>query len=209
MSQQTIHITGPIDRSVFRATVIGSIVATALFAFAPARAQDYAVRDVGDWTVTASRDKQGCFLTRAYERPGDTTLLLGLDIDGTNHLSVLNADWSIKPQDQLRLNFRLSTGGYANHFAVGMASEGKRGFVTTFEAKFPAYFASSKVLRVSRGNVPVEQLSLEGSGAAVAELRRCVWIHKAKIVGGGARKDRADKIPTDPFAPDAKRNSAK
>ncbi|WP_260598558.1 hypothetical protein [Sphingomonas endolithica] len=181
------------------------IVVAGLFAIGPANAQDYAARDVGGWTVTASRDKLGCFLTREFERAGGTTLLLGLDVDGTNHLSVLNANWSIKPREQMKLNFRLSTGGYANHIAVGMASEGKRGFVTTFEAKFPAYFASSKVLRISRGDVPVEQLRLEGSGAAVAELRRCVWIHKVKIAGGGARKDRPDDIPTDPFAPDARR----
>lgn len=196
-------------RGGLRASFVALAAAAGLFAAASASAQRYTPRDVGDWTVTAGKDKKGCFLTRAYKRAGGTTLLLGLDTDGSNHLSVLNANWSIKPRDQLTLDFRLTTGGYARHAAVGMASDGKQGFVTTFEAKFPAYFATSRILRIARGDVPVEQLNLEGSGAAVAELRRCVWIHKSKSVVAPAEKDRPGDIPVDPFAPDPKRKSKK
>jgi hypothetical protein len=186
-----------------------AVVALGLFLSTNAAAQEYAPREVGGWTVAASKDRKGCFVTRDYARPGNTTLLLGVDIDGTNHLSLLNANWSIKPQDQLRLNFRLSTGGYAKHAAVGMFSDGKRGFVTTFEAKFPAYFAASNTLYVARDDVPVERLSLDGSGAAVAELRRCVWIHRVKSTGKASEKARPDAIPTDPFASEPKRKSKK
>lgn len=83
-----------------------------LLASAHASAQEYSVRDVGGWTVAASKDKDGCFLTRTYGGDGETTLLLGLDVDGSNHLSVLNANWSIKPKDRWKLTFRLSKGGY-------------------------------------------------------------------------------------------------
>ena len=165
------------------------------------------MRDVGGWTVAASKDKSGCFMTRTYEGAGETTLLLGLDIDGSNHLSVLNDNWSIKPQDRLNLNFRLSNGGYSKHPVVGMASEGKKGFVTNFETKFLSYFAVSKGLHIYRDEVPVEQLSLDGSGAAVAELRRCVDIYRAKTAAGAREKGRSDQIPEDPFAPDAKPRS--
>lgn len=174
-----------------------------LLAGAPACAQDYPARDVGGWTVAASKDKEGCFLTRTYEGPGETTLLLGLDVDGGNHLSVLNANWSIKPKDQWKLTFRLSNGGYSNQPVIGMASQGKQGFVTNFETKFPSYFATSKALHIYRGKVPVEQLSLDGSGAAVAELRNCVGIFSAKPAAGAREKGRSGQIPKDPFAPDA------
>ena len=70
--------------------------------------------------------------------------------------------------------------------------------VTSFEAKFPAYFASSRTLHIARGKVPVERLDLDGSGAAVAELRRCVAAQRDD--GRAARRPRGDDIPRDPFA---------
>jgi hypothetical protein len=178
-----------------------------LLASAPASAQEYPARDVGGWTVAASKDGGGCFLTRTYPGDGETTLLLGVDVDGGNRLSVLNANWSIKPKDRWKLTFKLSSGGYANHPVVGMASDGKRGFVTNFDAKFPAHFAASKALHIYRDKVPVEQLTLEGSGAAVAELRRCVGMHATKPAADAGEKGRSDRIPKDPFASDAGRRS--
>lgn len=194
-------------RTAVRLTFLPCALLAGLFASAPAAAQEYSVRDVGGWTVAASKDGQGCFLTRTYEGRGSTTLLLGLDIDGSNHLSVLNENWSIKPKDRLKLTFRLSNGGYSDHPVVGMASDGKKGFVTNFDAKFPSHFAASKALHIYRGDVPVEQLGLDGSGAAVAELRRCVGIQAAKPAAGAREKGRSGRIPKDPFAPDAKRRS--
>lgn len=174
-----------------------------------ASARDYAPRTVGSWTVAASKDGTGCFLTREYDRSGKTTLLLGLDIDGNNHLSVLNENWSIKPRDRQELTFRLSKGGYDKHAVVGMASDGKRGFVTNFDAKFPTYFAGSRALHIARGDVPVEQLPLDGSGAAVAALRACVDLHRARSAPAASEKAHSDGIPKDPFAPESKRRPKK
>ncbi|MEP7008418.1 MAG: hypothetical protein ABI810_20735 [Sphingomonas bacterium] len=196
-------------RATLRSTLMPPLVLAGLFASADASAQEYSIRDVGGWTVAASKDQKGCFLTRTYDGPGKTTLLLGLDIDGSNHLSVLNDNWSIKQNDQLKLNFRLTKGGYTEHPVVGMASEGKKGFVTTFEAKFPSYFAASKALHIDRGDVPVEQLSLDGSGAAVAELESCVGMYKGRPEADPQEKMRSDGIPTDPFSPDARPKTAK
>jgi hypothetical protein len=175
---------------------------------ADAAAPAYVSQDLDGWTVATSKDGKGCFLTREYDRTGETTLLLGLDADGTNHLSVLNANWSIKPKDKLKLTFRLSNGAYPGHFAIGIVSDEKQGFVTSFEAKFLTYFASSKDLFIARGDVPVERLSLAGSGAAVAELRRCVDAVRTEK-GVADDKERGDRIPKDPFAPAAERKSRK
>jgi hypothetical protein len=189
--------------------VFALVCAAGLFASDPVSARDYASRTVGDWTVVASKDGKGCFLTRDYEGNGETTLLLGLDIDGTNRLSVLNANWSIKARDQLKLNFRLSNSSYPAHFAVGILSEGKQGFVTSFGEKFPSYFAASKALNISRGDVPVERLSLDGGDAAVAELKKCVDDQQAKPAAAAGGKARSDDIPSDPFAPAPARGSKK
>lgn len=194
-------------RATIRSTFVPCAFFTGLFASAHAFAQEYPARNIGGWTVAASKDKEGCFVTRTYEGEGETTLLLGLDVDGGNHLSVLNANWSIKPKDRWKLTFRLSNGGYSNQPVVGMASQGKQGFVTNFEAKFPSYFAASKALHIYRDKVPVEQLSLDGSGTAVAELRRCVEIFSAKTTARAREKGRSGQIPKDPFAPDAEPRS--
>jgi len=157
-------------------------------------------RKIGDWTLAVSEDGDGCFLTRIYDRPGDTTLLLGLDRDGSNHLTVLNANWSIKPKERLALDFTLTGGSYPKHFAVGLASDDQQGFVTSFEKPFPTYLARSQTLNIARGDVPVERLSLAGSGAAIAALRDCVTARKAPPAKTTRSGDAAEGIPRDPFA---------
>ena len=174
-----------------------------------ASARDYPSRSVGDWTVTASKDGKGCFLTREYEPNGGTTLLLGLDTDGTNRLSVLNPNWSIRPKDRLKLNFRLSNSSYPAHFAIGIASDGKQGFVTSFGAKFPSLFAASRTLYVSRGKVPVERLDLGGAGPAVTQLGKCVDDQRGAPAIADSKRARSDDIPKDPFAQPSKKKSKK
>lgn len=211
--QRPIECANPIVRARLQATVrpvfFALVCAASLFASDHASARDYASRDVGGWAVATSKDGKGCFLTRVYERNGGTTLFLGLDIDGTNRLSVLNANWSIKSKDRLRLNFRLSNSSYPAHFAVGLVSEGKQGFVTSFGAKFPSYFAASKTLHISRGDVPVERLSLDGGEAAVAVLRNCVEAQREEPAATVGQKMHSDNIPKDPFAPAPARESKK
>lgn len=172
---------------------------------ASAADKDALPRKIGDWTLAVSEDGDGCFLTRIYDRPGDTTLLLGLDRDGSNHLTVLNANWSIKPKERLALDFTLTGGSYPKHFAVGLASDDQQGFVTSFEKPFPTYLARSQALNIARGDVPVERLSLAGSGAAIAALRDCVTTQQTKPVKATRSDDAMDGIPRDPFAKGAAR----
>ncbi|MDB5689855.1 MAG: hypothetical protein JWL91_1731 [Sphingomonas bacterium] len=204
-TSQPVELAGQEVRATARWAFSAFAFVVGIFGSAGATAGNYAAQDVGGWTVAASKDGKGCFLTKEYDRTGETTLLFGLDADGTDHLSVLNANWSIKPQDRLELTFRLSNGSFPKHFAVGMASSGKQGFVTSFGAKFPAQFAASRALHIFRGDVPVERLSLEGSGAAVAELRRCVDVQRARPAVPAAEKKSPGSIPTDPFAPHPER----
>lgn len=173
------------------------MIASFLLLGLAAASPDYPTRDVGDWKVAAARDGDGCFMTRTYARPGETVLLLGLSADGTNRLSLLNANWSVKPQDRLTLDYRLSNRRFPRQLAIGLAADRKRGFVATFDARFPALFAAATDLAVDRGDVPVERLTLEGSGAAMTELRRCI----AAVRGApGAQRGTGPAIPIDPFA---------
>lgn len=190
------------------AAMLSILALATTVASAPARAADYATRDVGAWIVSASSDQNGCFLTRIYPGPRGTTLLFGLDVDGSNRLTLLNPNWSIRARERLRLDFRLSNSAFPRHRAIGIASQGRRGFVTDFGATFPRSFAASDYLNVRRGDVPVEELKLNGSGAAIAELRSCVDHQRAPATGKSA-KDGGGRIPLDPFARDTRRDSRK
>jgi hypothetical protein len=185
------------------------IIATGLFASVQSSAEEYRSKDVGGWVVTASKDQQGCFVTRTYAGAGETTLLLGLDVDGGNRLSVLNGNWSIREKERQSLNFRLSKVSFPKHLAIGITSDGKQGFVTNFGQQFPADFASSEFLHISRGDIPVERLALAGSGAAVAELRKCVDLHRMKPAVQARESNRSGNIPLDPFAPELRRKPRK
>jgi len=193
-----------LPRAMTRRATRVLVWSSAMVTSAAALAGSYATRDVAGWIVAASKDGSGCFLTKTFKRAGSTTVLLGLDRDGANRLSVLNSNWSIKPKDRLELDFSLSHGGYPKHFAVGIASDGKQGFVTSFEKQFLAYFARSEFLNVSRGDVPVERLNLAGSGPATGELRKCVAAQQAKS-STDDRAPEAGDIPTDPFSSRARR----
>ena len=187
---------------------LSALAATVLLGTASAAA-DYAVRDVGPWMVSASSDKQGCFLSRTYREPRSTTLLFGLDVDGSNRLTILNANWSIREKERLRLNFQLSNASFPRHLALGIAAAGRKGFAASFGATFPRHFATSEFLRIQRGDVPVEDLGLDGSGAAVAEMRKCVDQHRVSPAPGRRMEEDTGSIPIDPFAMKPRRDSRK
>lgn len=194
-------------RTSTSASMLSVLVLATTMASIPAAA-DYATRDIGAWTVAASSDRKGCFLTRTYPEPRGTTLQFGLDIDGSNRLTLLNANWSVRAREQLRLDFQLSGSAFPRHLAIGIAPQGQRGFVTNFGATFPRNFAASDYLKVRRGDVPVEELKLDGSGAAVAALRICVDRQRTPATGKAARDDRG-RIPLDPFSGEVRRDSKK
>lgn len=183
------------------------VLVVALLTPATAFAAAYPTRSVGAWVLSASSDQKGCFLSRNYPAPRQTELQFGLDIDGGNRLSILNPHWSIRPRERVTMDFRLSKIAFPRHLAIGIATGDKRGFVTSFGRSFPIHFAASPFLHVRRGDVPVEELDLDGSGAAIAALRTCVE-HQRTTFGRSETPRRSNaRIPTDPFAARAKTDS--
>jgi len=202
----TVHHSAP---RYLRPLLHLSALAVATLAAAGAVAADYSAREVGEWLVSPSSDERGCFITRTYPGPRATTLQFGLDVDGSNRLTILNPNWSIRERERLKLDFRLSKASFPRHLAIGIAAQGKKGFVTTFGTSFPADFAASRFLHVRRGKVPVEEIDLDGSGAAVAALRDCVKHYRGASVPAKSAKEDAGRIPLDPFAVNTDRESRK
>ena len=121
-------------------------------------------------------------------------------MDGGNRLTLLNANWSIRARERLKLDFRLSNVAFPRHLAIGIVAEGKKGFVTSFGAAFPRYLATSASIHIRRGAVPVEELSLDGSGPAIAALRSCVDQHRPSRATRRTPRQDVGRIPLDPFA---------
>ena len=175
----------------------------------PVTAAAYETRAIGAWVVAESSDRKGCFLSRTYPAPRETTLQFGLDMDGGNRLTLLNARWSIRPRDQFKMDFRFSNATFPRHVAIGIAAQGKKGFVSSFGRSFPATLAASRFLAIRRGDVPVEELDLDGSGAAITALRACVGAIRPASVTGRPARESGGHIPTDPFASGNGRESRK
>lgn len=165
-----------------------------------ADAADYRAREVGGWNISAADDGEACIMSLDYEGEGETSLIFSLKLDGDNLLAMMNYNWSIKEGEKLDLEYRLSNGTYEKHPSFGFASGGKKGFGTQFENKFSDYLAQSKYLHVYRDGKVVDNVSLTGTGVAVAELRRCLGIIRANDAAEAREKARFSHIPLDPFA---------
>jgi hypothetical protein len=178
------------------------LLAAVSAAASPLDAAEYRAREIAGWTVSETTDGAACLMGMEYEGEGATRLVMSLDPEGSNRLIVTNMNWSIKEDEELTLDYALSNGTYAKHPAVGMRGDGRGGFVTGFEKPFPDYFAQSRYLHIRRDGTLVDRLSLDGTGAAVVELRRCVAAVRARAAAEAREKARWADIPTDPFKPD-------
>jgi len=155
--------------------------------FSTSALADYQSQKVAGWDIFAADNNQ-CFMVGEFEGAGGSVILLGISQDGENYLGVLNSKWSITKGEELQLDYFLTRGVYSDHASIGIESDGKRGFATKFETKFPQYFAQSESLVIIRNGVVVDRLSLKGSALAMVEVLRCL------------RESNNKGIPVDPFA---------
>lgn len=164
-------------------------------------AAEYRTREIAGWEVSESSD-DSCYIGMEFEGEGSTLVVLSLEIDKTPYLLVSNYNWSINNKDKFKLNYELSNGVYEDHPAVGSKTGIRGGFITSFEERFPEYFAQSTYLHITRDGSIVDRLSLGGTAAAVGELRKCVAIVKARVDAEAREKARFAGIPKDPFSSD-------
>jgi TonB family protein len=177
-----------------RAFALGWI-ATALVSF-PASAREWP--DAGGWTIAESDN--ACGLMQEFEGKGETELVLVASNDGKIGLSVRNAGWSPTEGQDYDLDFVLNGRSYGGGGAVGLADGYKKGFAAAFGDDFMRDFASGTSLLIYRGETLVDQLSLKGTAAGVAMLRRCLSAIKADKAAADREMQRFAHIADDPFA---------
>lgn len=158
----------------------------------------YTSRDVAGWTIAPTEHENGaCAMVIDYEGRPSTRLALAIDNSGVPGLMLLNDSWTVRADEIYRLNYQLSFGSYSDHATIGL-KDGS--LFTKFDKYFPDLFAKSTYLHIYKGDTVVERLSLKGSSAAVAEVRRCVAHIQREAEAINRDRRKFEDIPSNPFA---------
>lgn len=173
-----------------------AICISGAMALSSAAARDWP--DAGGWSIGEASDS--CGMTQVYEGKGATDLTILVYLDGNVGLMVTNADWSPTDGQKYEMDYLLNNTSYGGGAAVGVASGYKKGFVAKFGGDFARDFAAGSSLRIYRGDVLVDQLSLDGTAAGMAMVRRCLAHLQSVKDAEDREKRRYAHIADDPFA---------
>jgi len=137
-----------------------------------------------DWPKTAGweviEDTTSCAIWQDFEGKGSTELLIMLNLDGSASASLSNLDWSTAEGEKYELSWVLNGSVYTGPaFAIAKTYDVRKGFVAKFDGDFIDDVAKGSALTVYRGDLLVDDLSLAGTGAAVAVAKRCIQAVKA------------------------------
>lgn len=179
-----------------RAIACLTFMVAAVFA-TPASARSWP--DAGGWDIVESDDS--CYVSSEFEGKGDTQLTLVIYPDGQALAFMTNTGWTAKTGEEYVMSWVLNGSSYTGpNIGSGKEYDSRKGFGAKFGADFVGDFGKAADLRVYRGSVLVDQLSLVGSGAAVAMGRRCAAHVQASIAAVEREKKRLAHIADDPFA---------
>lgn len=158
----------------------------------------YRPKNVAGWVISPLEDADGsCFMETSFEGHSPTELTLVINYEGVPSLIVANESWTIKNGEEYQIDYELFGGAYAKHPTLG-GSGGS--LVTRFEKSFVDYFSKSNYLHLIRDGVIVDRLSLKGSAAAVAEVRRCIAHIQRQADAINRERRKFEDIPANPFS---------
>lgn len=186
-------------RSKFRGLLLFVFAITSQQVLAQSYApKPYSSKIVGGWTIAPAVDEDGtCLMFIDYQGRYPTRLALFIDSSGLSSLMLSNDGWTIRPEEIYKLDYQLSVGSYSNHPTIGLKGGS---LITRFEKSFPDHFAKSDYLNIYRDDVVVERLSLKGSSAAVAEVKRCVAHIQREAEAINRDRRKFEDIPSNPFS---------
>ncbi len=147
--------------------------------------------------------EDACAFARHFEGPGSTNLMVSEDVDGELVLNVSNYGWSIGQDDRFTLRIRIGNTSFRGP-AIGYRSGISRGFVTRIDQQMLNLIGSENLIqfyRLDGDNVTfIDGLRLDGSGTAIALMRRCVPEVRTRVARERAERERLAQFPRDPFA---------
>lgn len=171
-----------------------------LLATSPAEVRNWP--DAGGFEILQLDDT--CALTAEYPLAGRSPITLAV-IQGTDTPTLVMAsrDWSNQVDAQYDLTFELGRSVYSGTGRGVLVEYVKKGFKVSLGSDFLNEFAAAPGLYVTHGDAVVANLSLNGTTAAVAAMRRCSAYVQQANTQQAARERRIDYIAPDPFAPAA------
>lgn len=152
------------------------------------------------WDVGLNENND-CYAWNAFDGPGTTMLtVVGGDPSGPLLMSVANENWSIGVGDKVDLVVSLDD-ATVPVAATGMGAGGHHGFFFQIDASFLRQFRAARMMRVNRGAIVVDELSLAGSSDAVQRLLACMFNAREVMTRDSRRQQQPfGSIPLDPFA---------
>jgi TonB family protein len=159
--------------------------------------------EAGGWNIGESGDGESCGAMMEYEGKGETNLIFLHYVNGRIVLGATNTGWSADKEKEYDLVYVLNGKTYSGgkSFGLGERYEIRKGFVTGMEPSFEADFATGSSLQIYLGGTLVDNLSLSGTGAAVARVRQCVAHLRGIKQAAERERQRWAHIPDDPFKP--------
>lgn len=177
--------------------ILAPLMMCAVATPSPGYARDWP--DAGGWVITEVEN--GCGVFQEFEGKGDTQLLVVVNLDGTAAAMMTNTGWSAIKDGKYELSWHLNGSTYkGTAIGTGESYASRKGFIGLFGVDFVDDFARGSSLRVFRDDVTVDNLSLNGTAAAVAMAKRCL-AHLQSVRNAEEReRKRFAHIADDPFA---------
>jgi periplasmic protein TonB len=160
--------------------------------------------EVQGWTIFESDDGTYCAMTMDYEGKGSTTLTFAKQLDDGIFIMASNYGWSATKDIFYDISLAFDASSYdVKSLGVGKDYE-KRGFGISLNPesgrKITAELTKASGIRIYLGDTLVDNLSLQGSGAAISRVNACLANFRRLAAAKAQEKARWDHIPDDPFA---------
>ncbi len=151
-----------------------------------------------DWDVTQFEDSCGVF--QSFEGKGETALALILFADGRVGLTLRNSGWSANAGRKYDIIYQIDDTSFSGAPSIGLNDIGEKvGFLSLFSDEFVSALANGDSLKVTMGEVIVDQLSLKGSAAGIARARNCLRDVNAEMRKSETERQKLAHIADDPF----------
>lgn len=168
-----------------------------MFTAQTAHARDWP--ETAGWVIFEGDDY--CGAQMEYEGKGATTLTVSFSVDGGVVVLLTNSGWSAVKDRPYEITWVLNGYEYSGRsLGIGEKYASQKGFGSKFGSDFIADFVKSSSLHVYRGDTLIDQLSLEGSGAATSISLKCLQSIKNRLDEQERERRRFSHIPDDPFA---------
>lgn len=170
-------------------------MATAFWSSAAAAYEFYEER--GGWSIVGS--DENCSMYLEYEGPGETTIIVARQTDGSSVIGITNFNWSAEPGEEYDVKFEIDDDVFPGSVR-GYRSSGKSGFLINTSDEFDAAFRSGSSLRLYRDDELFDRLSLTGTTIASAAVERCLVGLRRQEAAIAREEARYADVALNPFA---------